>query len=123
MSKVTNRIDSVLKEQGISKQEFYRECEITSSAYSQWNTGKTEPRPATLHRVANYLGLTYEWLISGIGDKEKAPTHEGERSVNDDDIKFALFGGDGEITDAMFEEVKRFAHMVKLREEANKKKE
>ncbi len=54
---------------------------------------------------------------------KKVPTQEGERTVSDDDIKFALFGGDGEITDAMYDEVKRFAQMVKLREEAEKKKE
>ena len=54
---------------------------------------------------------------------KKAPTPEGERKVSDNDIKFALFGGDGEITDAMYDEVKRFAQMVKLREEAEKKKE
>ena len=53
---------------------------------------------------------------------KKAPTPEGGRTVSDDDIKFALFGGDGEITDAMFDEVKRFAQMVKLREEAEKEK-
>ena len=52
---------------------------------------------------------------------KKAPT-DGERTVSDDDIKFALFGGDGEITDAMYDEVKRFAQMVKLREEAEKEK-
>lgn len=46
-----------------------------------------------------------------------------QQKVSDDDIKFALFGGDGEITDAMYEEVKRFAQMVKLREEAEKNKE
>ena len=56
-------------------------------------------------------------------ETEKAPTPEGERVVNDEDIKFALFGGDGEITDAMYDEVKRFAQMVKLREEMEKKKE
>ena len=52
-----------------------------------------------------------------------APTQKGEREISDNDIKFALFGGDGEITDAMYDEVKRFAQMVKLREEAEKKKE
>jgi hypothetical protein len=33
--------------------------------------------------------------------------------VTDEDIKFALFGGDGEITDEMYEEVKRFAAFIK----------
>ena len=36
-------------------------------------------------------------------------------TVTDDDIKFALFGGDAEITDAMYDEVKRFAEFVKHR--------
>lgn len=36
--------------------------------------------------------------------------------INDDDIKFALFGGDGEITDEMYEEVKKFAQFIKQKE-------
>lgn len=47
--------------------------------------------------------------------RKKAPTANGERSVSDDDIKFALFGGDGEITDEMYEEVKDFAEYIKKR--------
>ena len=36
--------------------------------------------------------------------------------VTDEEINFALFGGDGDITDAMYEEVKRFAAFIKQRE-------
>lgn len=75
-----------------------------------------------LSEIAKYLSVSTDYLISG-EETEKAPTPAGERSVSDDDIKFALFGGDGEITDAMYDEVKRFARMVKLREEAEKKKD
>ena len=39
-------------------------------------------------------------------ENEKAPAESGKRSVSDEEIKFALFGGDGEITDAeLFENV------------------
>ena len=42
--------------------------------------------------------------------------------VSDDQLKFALFrGADTEITDAMLDEVKRFAKMVALMEEDKKK--
>ena len=75
-----------------------------------------------LAMIAKYLNVRVDYLLTG-EEKEKAPTPEGERKVSDNDIKFALFGGDGEITDAMYDEVKRFAQMVKLREEAEKKKE
>lgn len=63
--------------------------------------------------------------ISELLDEEenkKAPAETGKRSISDDEIKFALFGGDGEITDAMYDEVRNFAAYVKQRE-ANKKKE
>ena len=83
------------------------------------NTGKA-PKQDLLLKIADFFGVTTDYLLTG---EEEAPTPEGERSVSDDDIKFALFGGDGEITDAMYDEVKRFAQMVKLREEAEKKKE
>ena len=36
---------------------------------------------------------------------------------------FALFGGDGEITEEMYQEVRQFARFVKDREMAKKKKE
>ena len=77
------------------------------------------PEQEVIDKICAFFGCSESWL-RGI---EKAPTPDGERNISDDDIKFALFGGDGEITDAMYEEVKRFAQMVKLREEAEKKKE
>ena len=74
----------------------------------------------TLMKIAEYFNVSVDYLLTG-EEIKKAPT-DGERAVSDDDIKFALFGGDGEITDAMYDEVKRFAQMVKLREEAEKEK-
>lgn len=92
---------------------------LKKSAVTRWKTGGN-PTDATLQKIADYFGVPASELLD---EKEKAPTQQGERTVSDDDIKFALFGGDGDITDAMFDEVKRFARMVKLREEAEKKKE
>lgn len=72
--------------------------------------------------IADYLGVSVTLILTG-KETEKAPTKTGERSVSDDDIKFALFGGDGEITDAMYQEVKEFAALIKLRESMKKTKE
>ena len=61
--------------------------------------------------IARYLGVSVNAILPG----EEAP--ETRAAVTDEDIKFALFGGDGEITDEMYEEVKRFAAYVKQREQ------
>ena len=74
---------------------------------------------ANAQKIASYFGVSVGYLLGK--ETEKAPTESGERSVSDDDIKFALFGGDGEITDAMYDEVRNFAAYVKQRE-ADKKK-
>ena len=63
--------------------------------------------------AAEYLGITAEEVLTG--KKESAPPAESAVKVTDEDIKFALFGGDGEITDEMYEEVKKFAAYLKHR--------
>lgn len=88
------------------------------ASVTMWkNTGKA-PKQELLVRIAEFFDVSTDYLLG----KEKAPTESGERSVSDDDIKFALFGGDGEITEAMYDEVRKFAAYVKQRE-ADKKKE
>lgn len=52
------RINALLAEKRISKQQFFKDCNITSAAYSLWNTGKTQPRLRKLAEIASYLGVT-----------------------------------------------------------------
>ena len=61
--------------------------------------------------IAEYLNLPVEQILTGKEKNASAP--EDKRAVTDADIKFALFGGDGEITDEMYEEVKQFAAYLK----------
>lgn len=72
-SPIVNRINALLAEKGISKQDFYRDCGITSASYSLWNTGKTTPRKKNLDVIAAYLDSTTDYLLTGLGEKEKAP--------------------------------------------------
>lgn len=74
---------------------------------------------ASCQKIADYFGVTTDYLL-GTDGNEKAPAETGKR-ITDEDIKFALFGGDGEITDSMYEEVRSFAAFVKRREEQKKK--
>ena len=69
-----------------------------------------------LAAIADYFGVTTDYLLGN----EKAPAETGKR-ITDEDIKFALFGGgDVEITDAMYDEVRNFAAYVKEREQKKK---
>lgn len=116
------KLRELRKNCGLTMKELGAEIGVAESTISQYETGKRQPDYETLLKLGEFFGVSVDFLLTG-DESKKAPTQEGERQVSDDDIKFALFGGDGEITDAMYEEVKRFAQMVKLREEAEKKKE
>lgn len=89
----------------------------SSGSVTAWKNG-TEPRYSTVLKIAEHFSVSVDYLLGK--ENKKAPTVSDERTVSDDDIKFALFGGSDEITDEMYDEVKRFAAYIKQRE-ADKK--
>lgn len=83
IEKVVERIESRLYEIGKTKTEFYKEVGVSSASMSQWRNRKTTPRIKVLERIADYLGVTYEWLVAGSGDKKEKPViPEGDELLN-----------------------------------------
>lgn len=71
-----SKIDRLLKERTpkMSKADFYKACDITASAVSQWRSGKTQPARSTLEKMANVLDVSVEELTE---EKTPATVHEG----------------------------------------------
>ena len=119
MSNLYNRIENLCKENNESITAMCKESGASRASLSDLKVGRKQSLSAeTLSKIAVHFGVSVDYLLGK--ENKKAPTASGERSISDDDIKFALFGGDGKITDAMYEEVRRFAAFVKQRE-ADKK--
>ena len=112
-----DRLKELCDERGISTYKACTDIGLNRAAVAKWKNGSI-PSGNTASKLADYFGVTTDYLLGK--ENKKAPTVSGERVVSDDEIKFALFGGDGEITDEMYDEVKRFAAYVKQRE-ADKK--
>ena len=93
----------------LSQDELADAVGINRVTLSKYERGLVEPTASNLSRIATKLGCTVSDLMG-----ESQPTRP---VIRDEDIKFTLFGGDAEITDEQFEEVKRFAQFVKMREE------
>lgn len=127
-TEIVRTIETELSRNGISKGQFYKDCDVSSATFSQWRSGTYYPSLSALRRIADYLNLALAISPDGLptllshGEetgKEERPEME---PVSDEQLKFALFrGADTEITDAMLDEVKRFAKMVALMEEDKKK--
>ena len=112
-------VRDLCKERKMAISQLEKDCGFANGYLNPKKMSKIPYDRAVI--IAEYLGVSAEVILNG-PERKKAPADPGKRSVSDDDIKFALFGGDGEITDAMYDEVRRFAAFVKQRE-AEKKKE
>ena len=112
MADVYKIIDELLKEKHISGAKMCADLEMSRSFMTELRKGRIKSvRLETAQKIADYLGVSVSYLL---GNENNASAPESrDRSVSDEDIKFALFGGDGEITDEMYAEVKRFAAYLK----------
>lgn len=127
-------IDELLKERGISGAKMSSDLGMSRSFMTELRKGRAKSiKTETAKKIADYFGVSTDYLLGNVTDPffhidndrvladinsyetNNTPAENGKRAVSDDEIKFALFGGDGEITDEMYEEVKRFAEYVKQR--------
>lgn len=105
----------LLKEKGVTPYQVSKATGVAQSSLSDWKNGRSKPKYEKMLAIADYFGVSVDYLL-GNDQKQKAPAETGERTVSDEDIMFALFNGADDITDEMFEEVKRFAQFIQERE-------
>ena len=111
-----DRIRDARKAAGLTQRQLADSLGVSNTSISNWEKGLSRPDADMIQKLCAYLSLQPNYFYG----TESAPADTGKRTVSDDDIKFALFGGDGEITDAMYDEVKRFAAFLKEREAGKK---
>lgn len=118
MDNLYNRIIALCEAQGISGYRLCKETKIQPSILTDLKMGRQSGLSAkNANKIADYFGVSVGYLL-GVEDNNSVKHNQIDK---DEELKFALFGGDGEITDEMFEEVKRFAKYVKQREEDKNK--
>ena len=119
MYKMYSIIEELCKEKSITVTEMCRELKINRSSLSELKQGRAKSLSADkIIRIADFFSVSPAYIT---GDSEERSIAYN-KEITDTDLKFALFNGADDITDEMLEEVKQYAEMVKLREEAKKKK-
>ncbi|MBO4693012.1 MAG: helix-turn-helix transcriptional regulator [Clostridia bacterium] len=103
MPEMYDRIEKLCKEKGINITLMCKECKIPRASLSDYKKGRKKSLSAeTLAKIAGYFAVSVDYLYGG----------SNSASV-ERELKVALFGGDGEVTDEMWEEVKRYARYIK----------
>lgn len=111
-----DRFEELCARKGVKVGRACAEMGVSRSLAAKWkSTGTERPSAEVLEKMAAYFGMSIDEILG----KEKSPGAADASA--DDQLKFALFNGVEGITDAMLDEVRQFAQMVKLREEQKKK--
>lgn len=64
MSDVVDRIDALLAQRNETRNNL-RDLGILHQTISQWSTKNRMPRADDLHKIADYLGVSMEYLLTG----------------------------------------------------------
>lgn len=111
-----DRFEELCKLHGVTPTKAAQEAGINKSTVTYWRkNAESKPTGQVAERLCAYFGITMSELY---GDGAASTREDGRRTggATDEEIRFALFGGTEGITDAMYDEVRRFAQFVKERE-------
>lgn len=110
-----DRVDLELKKKKLKGTTMMRDLGFSSGLYSQWKKTRRLPNTDKIKAVASYLGVSPTYLIGEELDDSLQP-------ATDEQIAYAFWGGAEGITSEMLNEVRQYAQMVKMREDAKNKK-
>lgn len=109
---IIKRLKQAIDDSGLTYSQLESKTGISKSALQRYATGMTKKIPVdTIVAIAQVLNVSAAWIMGWSEEDNKSNVNFSP--ATDDDIKFALFGGEEEITDEMYDEVKNFAEYVK----------
>lgn len=65
------RLQQKMAENGVTPASLARAASVSSVAAGKWFHGESEPKAAKLKLIANFLGVTDDWLLTGKGSSIK----------------------------------------------------
>ena len=103
------RVRELREKIGLQQKQLAIDLGVSQPTVCDWEGGKKEPSFRSAIKIAEYFNVSTDYLLGRSDD----PTPPNEtRTIADDDIKFALTGGLSKMTDAQYEEVKRYARYI-----------
>lgn len=72
MASFAERLQELIKEKGISQTEFTRQVGISRSLPTYWNRGEILPKSTIQTRIADYFGVSIDYLMGKTDDRHPA---------------------------------------------------
>lgn len=108
------------KKNNISPTRAALEIGVSKSTPTTWKKRGLTPQGETLAKIADYFGVTTDYLLSGEHQKEKAPAPEGERPITFDDFVYAMYEEGKELTEDNKKKLLEMAQFFRQQQEKEK---
>ena len=66
--------EQLLQKKGVSSYKVAKEAGVTQTALSNWKSGRSTPTAKTLQKIADYFGVTIDYLMTGDDSSEQGLT-------------------------------------------------
>lgn len=76
--------EQLLQKKGVSSYKVAKEAGITQTALSNWKSGRSTPTAKTLQKIADYFGVTIDYLMTGDNSSEQGLTARDNRDIAKD---------------------------------------
>ncbi len=77
--------EQLLQKHGVTSYKVAKEAGVTQTALSNWKSGRSTPTTKTLQKIADYFGVTIDYLMTGKDESEKKKettlTRRDERDI------------------------------------------
>lgn len=107
--------ERLMKIRGITAYKVCKDTGVSQATISRWKNGKSEPSLETMQQLAEYFGVSVDYLLSG-GEEGVVPAKE----VGFDDFTYALYNEAKELSDDQKETLLGMARFFRQQLDAKK---
>lgn len=107
---------------GVSVYRISKETGVPQSTLSAWKAGEYTPKQDKLKKIADYFGVTVDYLLGNEQKNKPALAKEDERDITFDDFTYALHNEAQELTDENKQKLLEMARLFKLSQDQEKNK-
>ena len=75
------KLKELIAQKGITKNKLLTDLGLGKNSFINWETRGTVPSGETLSRIADYFGVSVDYLLGNEKQKEEVPSEEGTSVV------------------------------------------
>ncbi len=80
-------------ERGLKDSDVAREASVSKSTFSDWKVGRSKPGIKKLQKIADFFGVTVDYLMTGKEDEQKEKDNTGDLKQKFEELKELLENG------------------------------